>query len=257
MNFILWRLSAAVLTAALFAAAEAGAAPIDVYFNNFNGAETHGGGATGGMSGITTHVAVPTGFAALTNPGNPSNVFSNQMLRNLSGGSPVGTAGAATTLTLANLPTHDSVSISMLLAVIDSWDSDNGTAGTTPDELQIKVDGVQVFLGTWSNQTGSHNTAVGTLLGSGSNLGFSASFRDRAYDTTGASQLTAIAHSASTLTIDILATGAGWQGGSDESWGMDNFRVTVDTMAVAVPEPITIALFGFGLGGLGLVRRRR
>ena len=35
------------------------------------------------------------------------------------------------------------------------------------------------------------------------------------------------------------------------------FQVYIDTSLVAAPEPLTVGLFGFGLAGLGLARRRR
>ena len=37
-----------------------------------------------------------------------------------------------------------------------------------------------------------------------------------------------IPHTASNLTIDIYADGAGFQGGANESWGIDNLNVVVN-----------------------------
>ena len=191
------------------------------------------------------------GFAGL---GIGGNTFSGNLLWNTATGNPA----LATTLTLNNLPVHDSISLSFLLAIIDSWDSDNGPGGVAPDYLFIKVDGVQLFQGTWANGSGSDNTTIGTDIGSGAQQRFNnGTFPDRAYDATGDGTITDIAHSASTLAIQWFAGGAGWQGGSDENFGLDNLRITVNTAADALPEPITLGLFGFGLASLGLARRRR
>ena len=47
----------------------------------------------------------------------------------------------------------------------------------------------------------------------------------------------------SSLTVDFFASGSGWQGGSDEWWGIDNVSVTLDSVE-AVPEPSTLILVG-------------
>ena len=67
----------------------------------------------------------------------------------------------------------------------------------------------------------------------------------------------AFAHSASTLNFAVQASGDGWQGGDNESWGIDALSVRLQEPApVSVPEPGSLgALVGVGL--LSLVRRRR
>ena len=39
-------------------------------------------------------------------------------------------------------------------------------------------------------------------------------------------------------------------------WGMGDFSISVDNNACQVPEPSILALFAFGLVGLGFARRR-
>lgn len=156
---------------------------------------------------------------------------------------------ATTTLTLTNLPAHDSVSINLLLGIIDSWDGDG--SGYGPDGFRIKVDGSEVFHHTFAVATGSSNYVppAGVFLGQGS-YGFSG-WQDIAYNLGNDPTLDNIPHTASTLTIDFDATGGGWQGGSDESFGLDNVQIVVN----AVPAPGAFALAGAG-ALVGLRRRR-
>ncbi len=62
------------------------------------------------------------------------------------------------------------------------------------------------------------------------------------------------AHSAPDFTFAIRAGGAGFQGGSDESWGIDNIRLVAVT---GVPEPKAWALMIAGFGLVGAVSRQR
>ncbi len=136
-----------------------------------------------------------------------------------------------TTLVLTGLPAHDHVDLDFLLAVIDSWD------GT--ELFQVRVDDVLLFSHLFQLATGDTSdyiAPVGGLLSRGVDLGFSGCCyynRDRAYNMAVEPVFHAIAHTASTLTVEWSIgavsgpAAAQWQGGSDESWGIDNVRVSV------------------------------
>ena len=183
-----------------------------IYSNDFDGAEyfgTRGGG--GGLSGVVTTESVQ-GFSEWG--------FAGNFLRNASMGNPA----AATTLTLNNLPAHTSIDITFLLAFIDSWGSYTGDGETSPDLLNITVDG-QLVLQTTSNNGAGTVSYNGLQLGDYQHVGF-LGWVDSAFDMAPESAL-AIAHTASTLTVQINAGGAGWQGGDDESWAIENLQVTL------------------------------
>jgi hypothetical protein len=221
-----------------------------VYSNAFEGSETFGSGVTGGLSGFTTTEAVPTGTPSYADTG----LFSDNMLRNDSAADGTFTA-EKTILTLNNLASHTMIDIDFALAIIDSWDSTDGGGGNSPDFFNVTVDGKSIFQETYANASGtvSYADPDSTLVAQG-DLGFistNAFFtNDRAYDSSIDSSFF-VAHSGNTLTIEWFASGSGWQGPADESWGMDNLTVTI------VPIPATVWLFGSALGLVGWLRRRR
>lgn len=61
------------------------------------------------------------------------------------------------------------------------------------------------------------------------------------------------AHSASTLTVNWLASGSGWQFLGDQGYAIDNLVVTL----APVPEPTSWALLGLGVAGLAACATRR
>jgi hypothetical protein len=144
-----------------------------------------------------------------------------------------------TKLTLRNLPPHDHVSVKFLFAAIDSWD------GT--ELYQVLVDGDLRFNHWFQLASGDTSDypppVVGVLLSSGTNLGWTNGGywqHDRAYNLGLEPALQDIPHTADSLVVTwrMGATSGGaasqWQGGSDESWGIDNLRVEVSS-TVGVP----------------------
>jgi hypothetical protein len=212
----------------------ASAVPLTVYSNNFDGSIAYGSGVSGSLWGVTateSHQSLPAPFGG-------------NVLRNTGG------SGAATVLTLSGLPAHSMIGISFNFAFIDSWDSDNGSV--SPDYFKVSVDGTPILQITAANASGTH-TYAGTTLGVG-NFGFSG-WIDRAFDL-GPEPALSFGHSNPSVTWTLEAVGAGWQGGGDESWAIDNLNVVVNTIPVAVPQPGTLLLLGTGLLGLGFVVRR-
>jgi len=200
-------------------------------------------------SGVITTTSVQ-GFAGL---GNPGHQFGGSLLYNDV------VPAAITTLTLGDLPTHNTVSVGFLLAVIDSWDGLN-QQGFGPDFFNVRIDGVTVFSHAFASALGAGDysaPAGGLIAGSGqmggagaANFGWNGAWNDSAFDMHLEPQLQNLAHTSSTLTIDFFATGAGWQGGSDESWGIDDLVVALD-----VPAPGGVVLAA--LGAWAAMRRRR
>src|SRR5262245_2199929 len=141
-----------------------------------------------------------------------------------------------TTLTLHNLPPHTSVDLEFLLAIIDSWDG--------VELMEVRVDG-QLLFSHWFQQSQGNSTSYlappAGLLTSDSNLGFNTNpyfFNDSAYDLGVDPVFRGIPHSGINLTVEwiVNATTGGvaqaWQGGSDESWGIDAVRVRVGNAGV-------------------------
>lgn len=175
--------------------------------------------------------------------GTPGNQFSGNLLRYYT------QQLYDTTLALTDLPPHTHVSLGFLLALIDSWD------GT--ELMQVEVDGQTLFSHWFQLATGNQSDYVappGALLSSGSELGWSLGSwygRDRAYDLSLEPAFIDIPHTASTLTVVFRlgavsgGAAANWQGGTDESWAIDNLKVTLSGGPSPAPLPVAgAALLG-------------
>lgn len=196
-----------------------------------------------GMPGQITGAGGIEGVQGFAGRGNLGNEFSGNLLRNAA-------VNSATVVTLADLPTHEAISLDFLLAVMDSWDSTNGSPA--PDYFTVRLDGVQVFQATFAIASGNVNYQAppGGQIYSGSNLGWNGSWGEKGYDMTVESALHSIAHTSSTATVEFVGNGGGYQGGTDESWGIDNLSISV-----TIPAPGVLPAMA-GLGLIGLRRRR-
>jgi hypothetical protein len=228
--FIRRLLPSAAAACVIFCVAQqwAFAASVQVFSTDFTALPAQ---VTGGANTIEDG----QGFKGL---GPAGNQFAGNLLHNSSMGNPA----TLTTLTLTGLQTHTSVDINYLLAVIDSWDGQQA-----PDIFNVRVNGVSVFAKSFAIASGTTNYTPplnGDIGGGAQERGFTMSgstFFDEAFNMALEPAFHNIAHSASTLTVDFFASGAGWQGGTDESWGIDNLNVVLngvpDGQPTGVPLP--------------------
>lgn len=234
-----------------------------IYFNNFDHAASWNSPSPGG--GTVLAPAVTGGFL---HPPSQQPISVSSTLAGVGaisstgsfGGMMLGTAGLIyphsylNSLRLENLPTHNTVSIGFLLAVIDRWIVDYTS-------LDIRVgDGVTsalVFSGNFDNRS-LYPTLGYTLnrMAHGSDLNQGMFFEDAAYDMSLESALQNIPHTSSTLTVGFsLSMPPGFVPPSHIGYGIDNLSITIDNPQV-IPLP---SAAGMALAGLGLlaVRRRR
>lgn len=136
------------------------------------------------------------------------------------------------TLTLANLPAHTRLSLEFLFAAIDSLDG----FGTYPagDFFVVKLDGTTIFREAFANadpsQVQTYLPPPGVTLARRVDLGFGGPggyYTDSAYEMGLDPTFRGILHSGSTATFTFYIEGSGAQTLSDESWAMDNLKVTV------------------------------
>ncbi len=155
----------------------------------------------------------------------------NFLLHNDTGGGtepsdPPEDPGIPTVLILTDLPPHASIAIYFDLAVIDSWDGSEEYWGD--DFFNVAVDGQAVFRETISNFVHYPQTFVPAPAVVRGEALFDVS--DTEYDIDSLYPIVEyVSHSDSTLIISFWADGDGWQGGADESWGIDNIKIIVSS----------------------------
>lgn len=216
------------------------AAPVLVFSTDFNGALP---------SAISPGSATLTGVQGYGALGQVGNQFGGNFLRSATGNT--------VTLSLTNLPTHNTISLAFLFAAIDSLD---GT-GSFPagDFFKIVFDGATLFSESFANakpdQFQSYVPPAGVELARHQDLGFTGAgtaypdtfYSDSAYDFGADPTFANFAHVGSTATIQFFIFGEGNQDINDESWAMDNLRVSVTTRERTVPEPGSMLLSSAGL----------
>jgi VCBS repeat-containing protein len=191
---------------------------VDVYANDFNTPAAVAPGVSATLGGPATTVATQ----GYENLGPAGNRFDGLFLQNSATGNPA----QATTLTFSNLPAHNALDVDFLLGIIDSWDGNNGSS--SPDRFNLTVDGVSAFSETFDFQDSFDQSYVapsGGILADRTALGFSGQWADSAYNMAIEPRLSSIPHTASTLTLSFFASGTGWEGGTNESWAIDNLHV--------------------------------
>jgi basic membrane protein A len=195
-----------------------------VYFDNFDESPIVASGVSATLGGVTTTAPVED-YAGL---GIGSNTFEGEFLRNTTGG-PLGQSGLVTTLTLTDLPSHTSVEINFLLAIIDSWDGSEpgGCTDCHPDILTVTVDGTIIFSESFGFNGPTFDPPPGSVLAEYLPLGFNGDYDDSAYNMGLVPAFDGVPHRGKSLTIEWVASGAGWQGGNDESWAIDNVEVVL------------------------------
>ena len=164
------------------------------------------------------------------------------------------TAGNAVTFsfTVAANTVATGAQVSVLFGAVDSWD--NGNAGYGPDYFNVALDGNSKFSAVFDNyQNLGPTTAAGlTSVLYGQNI-MGSGYNDAVYQLT----VNLGTLSAGTHTLTFFASGAGWQGGGDESFALDNLKVTGTVTAVPEPESLALALAGVAVVGVAARRRQR
>lgn len=204
---------------------------------------------------------VPSQFSGVTSAepvqlyagmGTGTNQFAGNFLHNDSGGNP-SDGGAIpqtpTVLTLTSLPSHTSIDVNFLLAIIGTWNSATDAQG--PDFFNVLVDGQSVFSENFRNfppfpGSQGYVPPIGTLLTPNPSDLFAdpGSFGDTAYDMSQDSSFRSIPHTASTLTIEWFADGAGFEGQDNESWAIDNVDVILNGLNPQVEAVFTVTVSG-------------
>jgi len=169
-----------------------------------------------------------------------------------------GNPAAQTVVTLSGLQAGSAVKFGGILAFLESWDSFNGSC-CAPDALDIFINGNLVATLTSNNAQGSIEEYAGsTELFDGIQANGNGFFTDTLVDFSTSTFANSAADASGNWSFGIQARGAGWQGGSDEAWGLDNWSVygTIARQVGAVPEPATWSLMILGLGMIGGAMRR-
>lgn len=223
--------SGATLAISLFFAAVPAQAvtSIPVWSANFeNGRVSQAVGPFPGTMSFSAGGATVTGAQSL--PG-----FGSRFLRN--------TTRGTTSFSFTNLGNHESLTLGFDIAFLDSWDRVTDPQWG-PDFLFVTIGDTEYQWGL--NHNGMQNWP-GTPVGRGA-YGFNGQWNDSVHRFT-----FTVPDQGPGFTFAIRAGGAGFQGGNDESWGIDNISLTA-----AVPEPASwmLLIAGFGLVGAAIRRRQ-
>ncbi len=244
---IVMRIFHSIMGLAAIAAATPASAAL-LYANDFDGSEVLG-------TGISLSAIDPTSLvqAATVGPWNAAGWAGNHYVNN-TGGNPA----SITQLTFTGLDSHTSVNLGGIIGFLDSWDGNNSPNGFDPDNLEFYIDNVLVAVLT----SNGGNLGAGqffdgaTVIANNQQVDNNFFFSDTLIDL-GSANFATFAHSGSSLVLGIRASGGGWQGGNDESWGWDAINITYNAGAVPEPAAWALMLAGFGLTGAAMRRRAK
>lgn len=203
-----------------------------VFQDDFNGAMP---------AAVAPGTAFLTGVQGYLGLGPAGSAFGGNFLRS--------ETGNVVTVQLNSLPAHNAVSLDFLFAAIDSLD---GT-GSFPsgDFLRVSLDGNPIFRESFANaapsQIQSYVSPPGVELARHVDLGFTGPgsyYTDSAYWLGGDPLFVNIGHSSASLTLEFVIEGAGIQSLNDESWAIDELRITVQT----VGNPGSAQAYGISCG---------
>lgn len=218
-------------------------ADVVLYSNNFDGNVVTGPGVSVGITGGDQATNGVTGGIVNGQGYSTSTGFGGSFWH-------VTTANDNLQFQLNNTPVNYVGTVEFSLAVIDSWD---GSAG--PDHIEVEIlDGAtqQVFWQQTISGGTTPSSNVDSVLVLNQDFGFNQGPASEPWwlDDGYRIKFDNIPLNSGSLTFRITPTGAGFQGGNDESFAIDNILIT------AVPEPSTM-MIGMLLGCTLAVRRRR
>lgn len=130
------------------------------------------------------------------------------------------------------------------LYVIDSWDGGETSFGV--DKFLVRANGAMIFDHSFTNQTGNRQTVPFGPTVAGRDLGFNGQFFDSIYR-----DVTVTFRLPTNQPLSLLFTDTLNQPLNDESWGIDNVRVSYSV----VPSP-GAAMAGLVAGAMATRRRR-
>lgn len=164
----------------------------------------------------------------------------------------------AVRLNLGGLTNHTEVTLSFDFYAIRTWD---GNTWPGPDNFAVRVVGGETILDTtfvvsepdnWRTQSYPAPTGQGDYVqrtGAIENNTLGYFWKGIACDAVWHMDLT-FEHAGPNLAVDFI--GSGLQNIDDESWGLDNVQVAINT----IPAPGAMGLAALGLG-VAVIRRRR
>jgi uncharacterized protein (TIGR03437 family) len=224
----------------------------DVYFNDFNGpvGSSYPEWTSSGYTYTANAAGTITTGSGTQTPTNVDSANHKQRFLGEFGGPAIVTAppydpqhfvrvDQTVILTLKNLNPHDSVVLSFDLYIMKSWDGNNPNYG--PDRWSLSVGGGNTLLDTtFSNnfKTDAYDLSLQnypapdsqpqTGAASANTLGFNF-YGDSIYHLT-----FAFAHSNNTLILNFSSSMFEGKGTDDESWGLDNVRVSTTSGSLAI-----------------------